>query len=87
MSETTLKIFFELDVKCNDEVTFANKPILKNESDETYDCITWFYENLENSSIYNLEFDMSKFYINTDILYLSLKIDDNKIINIKLNNY
>lgn len=87
LSETTLKVFLELDLKCNDEITFDNKPILKNELGETYDCIKWNYGNLKDSSIYELEYDMSKFYTNIEVLYLSLKIDENEIINIKLNTY
>ncbi len=85
LSETTLKIFLELDVKCNDEIIFANKPILRNAVGETYNCIAWFSENLENSSTYNIEFDISKIYKNMDKLCLSIQIDENEIMDIELN--
>ena len=78
LSETTLKIFLELDLKCNDEVIFNNEPILKNELGEIYECIDYNCGNLENTSIYDLEFNVNKYSENIDTLYLNLKIDTDK---------
>lgn len=85
LSETTLKIFLELYEKCDNVVISQNKPQLQNEFAQSYNCKSWNNRNLENSSEYFLEFDVSKYDKNIEILYLKLKIDENQTIDLQLN--
>lgn len=85
LSETTLKIFLELYEKCDNIVFSQNKPQLQNEFAQLYNCKSWNNRNLENSSEYFLEFDVSKYDKNIEVLYLKLKIDENQTIDLQLN--
>lgn len=85
LSETTLKIFLEIYEKCDNIVILQNKPQLQNEFGQSYNCKTWNNRNLENGSEYFLEFDVSQYDKNIEILYLKLKIAENQTIDIQLN--
>ena len=85
LSETILKIKLKVDENFDSDITFYNKPTLENESKDTYTCNSWYNKNLENYSIHEFEFDISKFNENIDSLYLKFKVNKKTELNIKLN--
>ncbi len=85
LSETILKIKLKVDENFDSNITFYNKPTLENELKDTYTCNSWYNKNIENYSIHELEFDISKFNENIDCLYLKFKINKKTELNVKLN--
>lgn len=85
LSETVLKIELEINKILDDNLVFSNKPILTDVLGNTYNCIAIDTMKKDNETIYNLEFDISKYNENINCLYLKLKIDKNEEITLKLN--
>ncbi len=85
LTETSLKIKIKVDENFDDKIVLYNKPILENELKDTYICSSWYNKNIENCSMHEFEFDISKYNENIDILYLKFKINENTELNVQLN--
>lgn len=84
LTETTLKVSLELD-ELYDDFIISNPPFLENNLKKQYSSQLYNRENLEKTSIFNFEFEISKYDENIDTFYLTIPINEEVIIRIELN--
>lgn len=84
LSETSLKMFLELKENFNKDYIFRNPPQLVDQSGKTCISEAWGNKNIDDTSIYHLEFHISKYYENIDELNVTFYLDENKPITITL---
>lgn len=84
LTETTLKIFMEIDTKYDDKVKLTHTPVLKDSFENIYTCREYITKNMENTALYNLEFDVSKYDKNIDNLILILPINETTTLELEL---
>lgn len=85
LTETTLKVSLELDALYDDNFIISNPPFLENNLKKQYSSQFYNRENLEKMSIFNFEFEISKYDENIDTFYLTIPISEELIIRLELN--
>lgn len=86
MSETSLKIYIKFDDVCDDGIFGRDRIILEDSNGGRCICHNSSVQRLQNSSICYLDFDIGKYNKNTEEMFLKIIVNDNIIVQTKLNN-
>ncbi len=90
LSETTLKVYLQIDEEHGDHKFLFENPVNLKDTDNQFNLFpseTWNNvddPNLKNKSECQLEFDLSKYSENINQLYLKVPVNENLILNLKL---
>lgn len=90
LSETTLKVYLQIDEEHGEHKFLFENPANLKDADNQFNLFpseTWNNvddPNLKNKSECQLEFDLSKYNDNIKRLYLEIPVNENLILNLKL---